>query len=177
MHFSMEKCITFELDFIRSKMTGWKVRKKKFAFFWVRHQNFLTLLFCSTCPISGKPPPGTGCPVEFFGFFGTVKFERVTPSNAFKITHRQNSREMTSDARVTHESSSQVPGGHFAARAKRAPKFPSAHFAKEMGLKKAVLTRINENLPTQRRVDGSLQSPNDREGCRRKLFNLIYILV
>ena len=101
MHFSMEKCITFELDFIRSKMTGWKVRKKKFAFFWVRHQNFLTLLFCSTCPISGKPPPGTGCPVKFIGFIGTLKFERVTPSNAFKKTHRQNSREMTSDARVT----------------------------------------------------------------------------
>ena len=120
MHFSMEKCITFELDFIRSKMTEWKVRKKKFAFFWVRHENFLTLLFCSTCPISGKPPPGTGCPVEFSGFSGTLKFQRVTPSNAFKKTHRQNSREMTSDARVTHESSSQVPGGHFAARARSA---------------------------------------------------------
>ena len=33
-------------------------------------------------------PPGTDCPVEFFGFFGTRKFERVTPSNAFKKTHR-----------------------------------------------------------------------------------------
>ena len=33
--------------------------------------------------------PGTDCPVEFFGFFGTRKFERVTPSNAFKKTHRQ----------------------------------------------------------------------------------------
>ena len=61
MHFSMDfsigKCITFELDFIRSKMKGWKVRIKKFAVFWVRHQKVLTLLFCSTCPISGKPPP------------------------------------------------------------------------------------------------------------------------
>ena len=109
MYFSMEKCITFELDFNRSKMTGWKVRKKKFAFFWVRHQNFLTLLFCSTCPISGKPPRSTGFLAESFGFFGTVKFERVTPSNAFKKTHRQNSRKMTSDARVTHESSEISP--------------------------------------------------------------------
>ena len=34
-------------------------------------------------------------------------------------------------------------------------------------MKKAVLTGINENLPTQPRVDGSLQIPNDTEGCRR----------
>ena len=39
MHFSMDfsigKCITFELDFIRSKMKGWKVRIKKFAVFFL----------------------------------------------------------------------------------------------------------------------------------------------
>ena len=51
MHFSMDfsigKCITFELDFIRSKMKGWKVRIKKFAVFLVRHQKVLTLLLSS----------------------------------------------------------------------------------------------------------------------------------
>ena len=56
MDFSIEKCITFELDFIRSKMKGWKVRIKKFAVFWVRHRKVLTLLFCPSCPTSGKPP-------------------------------------------------------------------------------------------------------------------------
>ena len=33
--------------------------------------------------------------------------------------------------------------------------------------KKTVLTGINENLPTQGRVDCSLQIPNDTGGCRR----------
>ena len=66
------------------------------------------------------------------------------------------------------------------ARAKRARKFPSAHFAKISSDKKTFWLKLiyfMKIFATEGRVDCSLQIPNGTEGCRRKLFNLVYILV
>ena len=92
MDFSIEKCITFELDFIRSKMKGWKVRIKKFAVFWVRHRKVLTLLFCPSCPTSGKPPLK-------FGLIGEVYWvywhSEIWASDTFKRIQKNASPKLT----------------------------------------------------------------------------------
>jgi hypothetical protein len=46
----------------------------------------LPLLLCSERTISGNHPRATGFLPEFSGFSGTLKVERVPPSNAFRKT-------------------------------------------------------------------------------------------
>ena len=92
MHFSMEKCITFELDFIRSKMTGWKVRKKKYAFFLGTAPKLFDTSLLFYLPDFRETTPGNWLPC---GVFWVFWHSEISASDTFKRIQNNASPKLT----------------------------------------------------------------------------------